>query len=581
MNSNHPALISGGLFFVIGLALAAALFTGLLPHCWHNGPSVCYWMTRAAGGASAVVAFLGLAMMFSRSAGAGFGMAVGVFLNAILIAGVAGPLIGPCPSPMMHCHSITQPVLIVAAAVIAVIALIEIRRLASRCSGYSPKINRMLPSRNWPALPAKHRRKDLESMTNPQPSQNVAGQPAKAAGEYKPLTTFTIAAANVTQRPLRSILLGLIAAVFTFLLFSSAMVTANLEAGISSLAARMGADVLVVPQGQGKKIQSVILRAEPSTFYLDGKLLDVVQKLPGVAKASGQLFISSLDAQCCSVKVQLIGIDEATDFVIAPWLKHAADKPLSGNDVIVGDYIYGEIGSTLKFFDQEYRIVGRLAPTGMGFDSSIFMTLDAARRAGRAASPDRADEMAQSLSAILVRVNPGVDPITVSDELLDQLGLKANVNFVFASNMMSDTSAKLQKVVSVMYTAAGGFWAAAAVIMLIVYFFAFSERQREFATLRALGASRGKVVGIVLAEAFIISMLGSAVGIGLAALVVSNFSTVIAHAIGLPYLAPETGSWLRALAASVAAGILTVPLASLPTAWRIGRSDIFTTLRED
>ena len=82
MNSNHPALISGGLFFVIGLALAAALFTGLLPHCWHNGPSVCYWMTRAAGGASAVVAFLGLAMMFSRSAGAGFGMAVGVFLNA-------------------------------------------------------------------------------------------------------------------------------------------------------------------------------------------------------------------------------------------------------------------------------------------------------------------------------------------------------------------------------------------------------------------------------------------------------------------------------------------------------------------
>ena len=139
-------------------------------------------------------------------------------------------------------------------------------------------------------------------------------------------------------------------------------------------------------------------------------------------------------------------------------------------------------------------------------------------------------------------MNPGVDPITVSDELLDQLGLKVNVNFVFASNMISDTSAKLQKVVSVMYTAAGGFWAAAAIIMLIVYFFAFSERQREFATLRALGASRGKVVGIVLAEAFIISMLGSAVGIGLAALVVSNFSTVIAHAIGLPYLAPDAGS---------------------------------------
>ena len=419
-------------------------------------------------------------------------------------------------------------------------------------------------------------------MTNAKPQPASAREGAGGSKRALPaLTTLSIASANVSQRPLRTILLGLIAAVFTFLLFSSSMVAANLEAGIGSLAARMGADLLVVPQGQGKKIQSVILRAEPSTFYLDGKLLDTVQKLPGVAQASGQLFISSLDAQCCSVKVQLIGIDEATDFVIAPWLKHAADKPLSGNDVIVGDYIFGEIGSTLKFFDQEYRIVGRLAPTGMGFDSSIFMTLDAARRAGAVASPEKSGEMATSLSAILVRVKPGVDPITISDELLDELGLKANVNFVFASNMMSDTSAKLQKVVGVMYASAGGFWAAAAVIMLIVYFFAFSERQREFATLRALGASRSKVVGIVLVEAFIISAVGSAAGIAMGAMAVTSFSTVIAQAIGLPYLAPEAGSWMRALFASIAAGVLTVPLAALPTAWRIGRSDIFTTLREE
>lgn len=395
------------------------------------------------------------------------------------------------------------------------------------------------------------------------------------------LTTLSIAGANVAQRPLRTILLGLIAAVFTFLLFSSSMVAANLEAGIASLAARMGADLLVVPQGEGKKIQNVILRAEPSTFYLDGKLLGVVQKLPGVAKASGQLFISSLDAQCCTVKVQLIGIDQKTDFVIEPWLRHAADRPLTGNEVIVGDYIFGEIGGKLKFFNQEFTIVGRLEPTGMGFDSSVFMTIDAARKIGRIASPETADRMDTSLSSILVRVKPGVDPISISDQLLDELGLRANVNFVFASNMMSDTSAKLQKIVGVMYASAGGFWAAAAVIMLIVYFFAFSERQREFATLRSLGASRSKVVGIVLSEAFMISAVGSAVGIVIAALAVTSFSTAISQAIGLPYLAPAAGSWARALVASLGAGVMTVPLAALPTAWRIGRSDIFSTLREE
>lgn len=397
----------------------------------------------------------------------------------------------------------------------------------------------------------------------------------------KPLTTLRIAAANVSRRPLRSVLLALIAGIFTFMLFSGAMIAANLEAGISSLSARMGADLLVVPQGEGKKIEGVILRAQPSTFYLDASILEAVRRLPGVDAASGQIFVASLDAQCCTVKVQLIGIDEATDFVVAPWLRKASPEPLQGNDVIVGDYVYGDIGSELTFFGEKFRIVGRLAPTGMGFDSSIFMTTEAARRVGAIASPERAAEIARSLSSILVRVKPGVDPISISDGLLDELGLGADVNFVFASSMMSDTAAKLRRVVTVMYSAAGGFWAVAALIMIVLHFFAFSERAREFATLRALGASRSKVIRIVLVEALMVSGAGSVAGVALAAIAVTSFSTVIAGTIGLPYLTPAPGSMVAALAASLLAGVATVPLAALPTAWRIGRSDIYSAIREE
>ena len=118
-----------------------------------------------------------------------------------------------------------------------------------------------------------------------------------------PLSSLRIALANLSQKPFRSMSLALIVAIFSFMLFSGTMVSANLQAGIQSLSARMGADLLVVPQGEGKKIESVILRAEPTTFYIDESLLNVVQKIDGVAQASGQLFISSLDAQCCSVKV--------------------------------------------------------------------------------------------------------------------------------------------------------------------------------------------------------------------------------------------------------------------------------------
>ncbi len=395
-----------------------------------------------------------------------------------------------------------------------------------------------------------------------------------------PLSTRRIASANLAQKPFRSLSLALVVAIFAFMLFAGSMISANLQSGISSLSARMGADLLVVPQGLGKKMESVLLRAEPSTFYIDESVLDIVKDIPTVAQASGQLFISSLDAQCCTVKVQLIGIDQSTDFVVEPWLRKAVDRPLTGNEVIVGDYIFGEIGSEIMFYNQKFTIVGRLEPSGMGFDSSVFMSMEAARRIAHLASPDMGNKVDKAYSSILVRVKPGVDPISISDEVLDRMGLKANVNFVFASNMMSDTSAKLQNIVTVMYSAAAGVWLVAALVMFVVFFFAFNERQKEFATLRALGASKSKVIAIVMTESFLMSLAGTVVGMLFGWLFLEVFSVSIAKAIGLPYLSPASGAFWGTVVTSAVAGLVTCPLATLPTAWRIGRKDIYTSLRE-
>lgn len=395
-----------------------------------------------------------------------------------------------------------------------------------------------------------------------------------------PLSTRRIASANLAQKPFRSLSLALVVAIFAFMLFAGSMISANLQSGISSLSARMGADLLVVPQGLGKKMESVLLRAEPSTFYIDESVLDIVKDIPTVAQASGQLFISSLDAQCCTVKVQLIGIDQSTDFVVEPWLRKAVDRPLTGNEVIVGDYIFGEIGSEIMFYNQKFTIVGRLEPSGMGFDSSVFMSMEAARRIAHLASPDMGNKVDKAYSSILVRVKPGVDPISISDEVLDRMGLKANVNFIFASNMMSDTSAKLQNIVTVMYSAAAGVWLVAALVMFVVFFFAFNERQKEFATLRALGASKSKVIAIVMTESFLMSFAGTVVGMLFGWLFLEVFSVSIAKAIGLPYLSPATGAFWGTVVTSAVAGLVTCPLATLPTAWRIGRKDIYTSLRE-
>ena len=90
----------------------------------------CVWMTRAAAGASLVIAALGVVMMFSPSAGAAIGALAGIIFTAMLEMALATVLIGPCPNPMMGCHAVTQPTILVAGALIALAALAEMWRLS-------------------------------------------------------------------------------------------------------------------------------------------------------------------------------------------------------------------------------------------------------------------------------------------------------------------------------------------------------------------------------------------------------------------------------------------------------------------
>lgn len=396
----------------------------------------------------------------------------------------------------------------------------------------------------------------------------------------KPLSIRVLAWANLSQKTFRTLALAFIVAIFSFMLYVGSMVSVNLNNGIESLSARLGADLLVVPQGEGKKIESVLLRANPSNFYLPDTLLREVRQLPGVEKASAQLFLASLEAQCCTVKVQLIGLDQKSDFVVTPWMRQSFDRDLQDGEVIVGDYIFGAIGDNIKFFNHELKIVSRLAPTGMGFDSSVFMNMNTLRELAKTAMPDRVEEINHSHSAILVRVKQGVDPISISDQLLDRLGLGADVNFVFASNMMSDTADKLRSITTFLYGLAGGLWVIAAAIMFIVFAFAFNERQKEFATLRALGASKAKVIRLVLTESFMTSAMGTAVGVLFGVLVMSLFTVSISKTIGLPYLAPTVAETVQVAVLTFIAGLVTCPLASIQTIWRISRRDIYTSLRE-
>ena len=137
----------------------------------------------------------------------------------------------------------------------------------------------------------------------------------------KKLTVIELAKQNLKRKPFRTVSLIVLTAVLAFSLFSGSFLVKSLNGGMQSLSNRLGADIIVVPQGYDSKIESALLRGEPNSFYFKSEVVDRLKKIEGVDLASPQLFIATLSAGCCSFPLQVIGIDFDSDFNIKPCSK--------------------------------------------------------------------------------------------------------------------------------------------------------------------------------------------------------------------------------------------------------------------
>ena len=159
-----------------------------------------------------------------------------------------------------------------------------------------------------------------------------------------------LAKENIRKKPLRSLSLISMIAIFVVFLFCGTILSKSISNGVNSLSNRLGADVIVVPEGYKANIESVLLKGEPSQFYLPDGTFDKLKKIDGVEAMTPQLYVATLSASCCSYPVQIIGIDYDTDFLIKPWLEKSLNRKLKDDEVIVGNHIIGERNSKVKFF---------------------------------------------------------------------------------------------------------------------------------------------------------------------------------------------------------------------------------------
>ena len=389
---------------------------------------------------------------------------------------------------------------------------------------------------------------------------------------------------NLARKPGRTGALILLTAFLALSIFGGSAVVLSLRSGLKSLEARLGADVIVVPANAKSKVnlENMYLQGTAGYFYMDASVLEKIRGIEGVEKAAPQIFLASLRADCCSMPVQVIGIDQEADFTVQPWIEKSYGRALGERDVLVGSKVNSDVGGSLRIYNVNCPVVGRLESTGTGLDTAVYasmdtirLLLDAAREMGRNLQIEGKAESV--VSAVYVKVRDDWDVEKVANEINIHI---RKVEAVRTRNMITSVSDSLSGVSSTVAALLAVVWVLAFVILFIAFTMLIHERKREFAVLRALGASRRRLGRMILAESALVSLGGGALGILLAAAVVFPFASLIETRLGLPFLTPGIGRALTLAAATLLITLLAGPAASAHAARRLSRVDPGSVLRE-
>ena len=399
------------------------------------------------------------------------------------------------------------------------------------------------------------------------------------------MSIFSLSRKNLTRKPGRAAVLTLLIAFLSLAVFGGSMVVLSLRQGLASLEARLGADIIVVPSSAQSKVsfQNMFLQGTTGAFYMDASSLDRALEVEGVEKAAPQTFLASLKADCCSIKIQVIGIDPAADFTVQPWIARSYSRELGDMDVAVGCKVEAEVGEIIRIYDQRCKVVARLEATGTGLDTAVYCNMDTMRALLAAAeekgiSHKITSDSEDSISAIYIKVQDGYDIDAVNSRLNGHIRKATAVRTRSMITGVSDSLAGISRTVTLLIAAV---WALAFIILLLAFVLIIRERTREFAVLRLLGTSRRMLGRMVLLESALCSLLGGVIGIGVAALAVFPFSTLIETSLNLPYLRPALGVILLLAAGTLALAVIIGALASAGAAWRLSRVDPGTALREE
>jgi putative ABC transport system permease protein len=393
----------------------------------------------------------------------------------------------------------------------------------------------------------------------------------------------TLAWREVSGNAFRSWVIGLCAFVIAVFVLSTALIVRGSGDSLALTLKRLGADILVVPQGAETQVQGALLTGSPTKYSMPTTDVDLIRGIDGVEAASQQLYLESLaNASCCAVSnMFMVAYEPSTDFTVGPWLKTS----LGSGGLALGDAIGGvdvsatSAGHGIKLYGYLLHLRANLERTGTNLDNSIFMTFQTAGEMAELSKTQAQQPLTippDAVSSVLVKVTPGAHVDDVAAGILRAVpGVTAIESPDMFSTFRSQISVVREGMVAVL--------AMAVVFSLVLTGFLFSmsvnERRRQIGVMRALGATRRTILLWLFIEAEGVALVGGIVGGVLAAACIYLFRSLLSRSLGF-FVFPSPALAVGLIVAGLVAAVVCIAAAVAIPAVRICRGEPAMTMRE-
>ncbi|MCR5253870.1 MAG: ABC transporter permease [Treponema sp.] len=396
----------------------------------------------------------------------------------------------------------------------------------------------------------------------------------------KKITFSYLALSNLKKKPYRTAALLALIALSSALFLASLILTSSLKNGVKGIQSRIGADLMIVPEGSEQKMEGLLLNGTPNYFYMDKDVEKIVAGVEGVEKLSSQVFLATLTESCCDFPVQIIGFNPESDFILQSWAKEHFNKKLikdgQGEEILFAGCNIEAKKKNVKFFGQYHKILSKLAKSGSGMDNVIYadmatlkkIYLDAREKGYGFLSGDDFDS---KVSVIYVKLAPGERPDSTALRIMramEKAGSSQKVQIIQSQSFISDLMGKLSSILVFLYALCFLVLVISLLTLSLVFSLSLNERLREFSILRVLGASHKELGKIIFDEALILAAGGGASGIFISLLIILPFNFLISEKIALPF---AMSGALQLVVFSALVFVLTIAVCLLSSAGSVIR----------